>query len=83
MVPTRRRRPAQVARNEIALRLAVTFARNLMLAFSRRRVTGTAEGVYRVIATLLFEVLTGEGDVDLKRACDRVLRDVRLGLSAT
>ena len=60
-----------------------TFARNLMLAFSRRRITGTAEGAYRVIASLLFEVLTGEGDVDLKRACDRVLHDVRLGLSAT
>jgi hypothetical protein len=60
-----------------------TFARNLMLAFSRRRVTGTAEGAYRVITSLLFEALTGEGDVDLKRACDRVLNDVRLGLSVT
>jgi hypothetical protein len=48
-------------------------ARNLMKAFSKLQITGTAEGPYRVIAGLLYEGLTEKAEVDLKRACDRAL----------
>jgi hypothetical protein len=48
-------------------------ARNLMKQFSTLSITGTAEGPYRVTASLVYEALTGEAGKDLKRACDRAL----------
>jgi hypothetical protein len=60
-----------------------TLARNLMMKFSTRPITGSAESPYRQIASLLFEALSGNGEVDLKRACDRVLHDVKARRSVT
>jgi hypothetical protein len=42
---------------------------------SRVKISGTQDGPFRAIASLLYEAITGEADLDLKRACDSVLRD--------
>jgi len=51
----------------------------LMLTKTRLLPTGSQHGAYRDIASLLYEALTGEQGVDLKRACDRELRRHRGG----
>jgi hypothetical protein len=52
-------------------------AHDLMQAFSKRRITGSVDGPYHCIASLLFEALSGRSDVNLKRHCDFV-RNARL-----
>ncbi|WP_334406618.1 hypothetical protein [Bradyrhizobium sp. AZCC 2289] len=39
--------------------------------------SGSPRSPYRVLAALLYEVLTGDADHDLKRACDEHLRGMR------
>lgn len=46
----------------------------LMQGHSHRKITGTENQAFRTIAGLLYEVLSGRQDEDLKRACDTVLR---------
>jgi hypothetical protein len=45
----------------------------LLTEWSEHKATGTADGAYRTIASLLYEAGWGIGDADLKRACDDVL----------
>lgn len=55
-----------------AQRFCAELAYRLVKTFSERQVTGSAEGPYHRVASLLFELLTGRPEVDLKRACDSV-----------
>jgi hypothetical protein len=51
----------------------------LLFRFSDKMPTsGSAQSPYRVVASLLYEVLTGEHGHDLNRACDKHLREMRL-----
>jgi hypothetical protein len=45
----------------------------LMRRLSAHKPTGTAEGRFRSISSLLYEALTGQQEVDLKRACQDCL----------
>jgi len=55
-------------------RHCATMAYDLMGVFSSRSITGSAEGHYHSIASLLFEALTGRAEVDLKRHCNFVIK---------
>jgi hypothetical protein len=44
---------------------------------SDRPPTGTVEGPLRTVASLLYEAATGKPEVDLKRACDAKLKQMR------
>ena len=46
-----------------------------MGVLSERSITGSAEGHYCRIASLLFEALTGRTEADLKRHCTSVMKD--------
>jgi hypothetical protein len=50
------------------------FAHGLMEGLSNREITGTQDGTFRTITSLLYEAVSGKHGVDLKRACDAVLR---------
>ncbi|WP_338821629.1 hypothetical protein WDM22_26410 [Bradyrhizobium septentrionale] len=52
-------------------------AHGLMEGSSNAKISGTQDGAFRAIASLLYEAISGQRDVDLKRACDSVLRDMR------
>ena len=56
-----------------AKHLSAEFAHSLMRKRSGQKITGTEDGAFRTIAGLLYEIVTGQPDVDLKRACDAVL----------
>jgi hypothetical protein len=51
------------------------FAYGLMRELSERKITGTADGPFRSITSLLYEAASSHQNVDLKRACDAVLRE--------
>jgi hypothetical protein len=55
-----------------AQRHCATLAYGLMSDFSRRPIAGSTDGPYHSVATLLFELLTGRANGDLKRHCDFV-----------
>jgi hypothetical protein len=55
-------------------KLCAFSAYSLILIHSKRPATGTVDGPFRVISSLLFEAASGNRDADLKRACDTVLR---------
>ncbi len=55
-----------------AQRHCAILAYDLMATFSGKPITGSAEGPYHCIASLLFEALTARAEVDLKRHCDFV-----------
>jgi hypothetical protein len=56
-------------------------AHTLMFDFSDEKPSsGSPRSSYRIIAGLLYEILTGEADRDLKRACDDHLRAIRTAL---
>jgi hypothetical protein len=52
---------------------AAWFAQGIILDLSHREVTGTEDGAFRTISSLLYEAASGEKDIHLKRACDAVL----------
>ena len=52
------------------------FAHGLMEGLSNREITGTQDGTFRTITSLLYEAVSGEHSIDLKRACDAVLRSL-------
>jgi hypothetical protein len=56
-----------------AKNLSAEFAYDLMRELSDQNITGTEDGAFRTISGLLYEVISGKQDVDLKRACDAVL----------
>jgi len=49
-------------------------AQLLMKHFSTRKISGSDEGPFRVIASLLYEALAGREAIDLKRHCDAVMK---------
>jgi hypothetical protein len=53
------------------------FAKGLVCALFRRPITGTMDGPFRAIASLLYEAVSGRRHADLKRACDSQLREIR------
>jgi hypothetical protein len=70
----------QPSEDQIRIWCAKT-AHTLMVRFSTKKPSsGSADSSYRVIAGLLYEILTGERERDLKRACDDELKAVRTAL---
>ena len=61
-----------------AKHISAYFARGLLSELSKNEITGTEDGPFRTITSLLYEAASGRRDADLKRACDDVLRG-RLG----
>jgi hypothetical protein len=56
-------------------------AHTLIIRFSEERPSsGSARSRYRIVAGLLYEILTGESGRDLKRACDEELTKMRQAL---
>jgi hypothetical protein len=53
------------------------FARALMKELSDAKITGTKDGPFRTIASLIYEAISGKEEADLKRACDAVLQGSR------
>jgi hypothetical protein len=62
--------------NLIKASCAVTSFR-LIIMLSVKSPTTTAHGPMQVIASLLYELATGERDADLKRACDACVKKIR------
>jgi hypothetical protein len=58
-------------------RLCAMWAQGIMAALSRKKITGTKDNAFRAIASLLYEAISGKRDIDLKRACDYMLRSSR------
>jgi hypothetical protein len=58
-------------------RLCAMWAQGIMAALSRKKITGTKDNAFRAIASLLYEAISGKRDIDLKRACDYMLRSFR------
>jgi hypothetical protein len=56
-----------------AKNLSAECAHALMRELSDQKITGTEDGAFRTISGLLYEVISGQQDVDLKRACDALL----------
>jgi hypothetical protein len=54
--------------------LSARSAHGLMQNHSVAKITGTQDGPFRTVTSLLYEVLSGHRNVDLKRACDAVLQ---------
>jgi hypothetical protein len=57
--------------------LCAQFAFGLMRGLSKNEATGTKDGAFRTVTSLLYQAISGERDADLKRACDKVLRWVK------
>jgi hypothetical protein len=53
-------------------------ALGLMRELSDGKITGTKDSAFRAVTSLLYEAVSGQPDVDLKRACDSVLQNVIL-----
>jgi hypothetical protein len=60
-----------------AKHLCAGFAQGLVRELSAKPVTGTMDAPFRAIASVLYEAVSGRRDVDLKRACDSQLREIR------
>ncbi len=58
-----------------AQRHCAILAYDLMGVHSKRPITGYADGHYCCTASLLFEALTGQAEVDFKRHCNFVMKD--------
>jgi hypothetical protein len=54
--------------------LSARSAYNLMKSCSEAKITGTEDGPFRTVTSLFYEAISGRPDVDLKRACDDVIR---------
>jgi hypothetical protein len=52
-------------------------AHYLMRDLSDKKISGTNDGAFWNIASLLYEAVSGQKNVTLKRACDSALRDIR------
>jgi hypothetical protein len=66
-------------RTDQVLTWSARIAFTLLFRFSDKMPTsGSAQSPYRVVASLLYEVLTGEHGHDLRRACDEHLKEMRL-----
>jgi hypothetical protein len=52
-------------------------AHYLMSNLSDTKISGTKDGAFWTIASLLYEAVSGQKNVTLKRACDSALRDIR------
>jgi hypothetical protein len=57
-----------------AKELSAHLARILLQKYSEAKITGTENRPFRIIASRVYEVMCGQKDADLKRACDDVLR---------
>ena len=58
-----------------AKRETASWSYDLMQGHSDRKITGTENQAFRTITGLLYEILSGQQDADLKRACDTELRN--------
>lgn len=52
--------------------LSAQSAYDLMKAHSAAKITGTEDGPFRTVTSLIYEAISGRGGVDLKRACQAV-----------
>jgi hypothetical protein len=59
---------------DVAKDQSARWAYDVMETCSDRKITGTENQAFRIIASLLHEVVSGQQDADLKRACDAILR---------
>jgi hypothetical protein len=53
------------------------FAHGLIRELSDMKISGTKDGAFWTITSLLYEAVSGQKNAALKRACDSVLRDIR------
>jgi hypothetical protein len=53
------------------------FAHGLIRELSHRKISGTKDGTFWTITSLLYEAVSGQKNAALKRACDSVLRNIR------
>jgi hypothetical protein len=67
---------------DVAKGNAAWCALQLMRDFSKNTPSGTAEGPFRAISSLIYEAMSGNREADLKRACDEVRRWERFGASS-
>jgi hypothetical protein len=69
-------------RTDQVLAWCARIAFTLLFRFSDQTPTsGSVQSPYRVVASLLYEVLTGEHGHDLRRACDEHLKGMRQAVS--
>jgi hypothetical protein len=62
---------------DVAKHQSARSAYDVMEKCSDRKITGTENQAFRIITALLYEVVSGQQDADLKRACDVILRRMR------
>jgi hypothetical protein len=62
---------------EVGKHMCAAFAFDLMETLSEKKITSAKDSTFRAIASLLYEAVSGNRGVDLKRACDDVLRESR------
>jgi hypothetical protein len=67
----------QSGKDDVLLWCART-AFSLLVSSDRRPTSGSVQSPYRVIASLLYEIVTGERGHDLRRACDAHLKTMRM-----
>ena len=53
------------------------FAHVMMRKLSDMKISGTKDGAFWTITSLLYEAVSGQKNAALKRACDSVLRNIR------
>jgi hypothetical protein len=59
--------------------LCAWHALGLLRELSDGKITGTKDSAFRAVTGLLYEAVSGQPNVDLKRACDSVLQNMILG----
>ncbi len=65
-------------RQDVLKRACASLAHTQFLGFSIKRPTsGSANSPYRLVASLIFEAISGQQGADLKRGCDVTLRECR------
>jgi hypothetical protein len=52
-------------------------AHYIMRELSNKKISGTKDGAFWIITSLLYEAVSGQKNAALKRTCDSVLRDIR------
>jgi hypothetical protein len=62
---------------DVAKHMCAGRAFGLMEMLSDKKITSAKDSTFRAIASLLYEAVSEERGVDLKRACDDVLREIR------
>jgi hypothetical protein len=71
-----RRGPGRHGNYDEVKALSAQAARELLSDFSEQKIVSSPSSAYRMIASLIYEAITGV-NIDLKKACDRELKQER------